>query len=83
MTTGITTKLEKLNLLDRFLFDETMENKEVYQATISILLEREITLLEKPETEKEFRISPQLREIRVDVVSADAEHRLFYLDSAI
>lgn len=78
MTNGITTKLEKLNLLDRFLFDETMENKEVYQATVSILLEREITLLDKPETEKEFRISPQLREIRVDVVSADVEHRLFY-----
>lgn len=50
--------LSKLNLNDRFLFDETMEDKESYQAVVSILLENEIELLEKPETEKELRISP-------------------------
>ena len=47
--------LSKLNLNDRFLFDETMEDKESYQAVVSILLENEIELLEKPETEKELR----------------------------
>lgn len=62
------TKLEKLNLLDRFLFDEAMEDKETCQAMISILLENEVELLEKPETEKEFRVSPELREVRLDVV---------------
>ena len=61
------TKLEKLNLLDKFLFDETMEDKEAYQAAIGILLENEVELLEKPETEKEFRVSPQLWEVRLDV----------------
>ena len=40
--------LSKLNLNDRFLFDETMEDKESYQAAVNILLENEIELLEKP-----------------------------------
>ena len=61
------TKLEKLNLLDKFLFDETMKDKEAYQASIGILLENEVELLEKTETEKEFRVSPQLWEVRLDV----------------
>ena len=39
MTNGITTKLEKLNLLDRFLFDETMENvREVWPLPIFKIL---------------------------------------------
>lgn len=38
-------KLENLNLLDKFLFDETMEDKEAYQAVINILLEREVRTL--------------------------------------
>lgn len=62
----INTKLEKLNLLDKFLFDEAMEDKETYQAVLSILLENEVEILEKPETEKEFRVSPQLRQVRLD-----------------
>ena len=72
--------LSKLNLNDRFLFDETMEDKESYQAVVSILLENEIELLEKPETEKELRISPQLREIRLDVVSMDVEKKIYYTE---
>lgn len=67
MANTVTTKLEKLNLMDRFLFDEVMEDKEAYEAVIKILLENEIELLEKPETEKEFRVSPELRQIRLDV----------------
>ena len=50
---SVMTKLEDLNLEDRFLFSEVMEDKEAYQAAVSILLEDEIRLLEKPETEKE------------------------------
>ena len=80
MGTNVTTKLTKLNLMDRFLFDETMEDLEAYQATISILLENEIELLEKPETEKELRISPQLREIRLDVISMDQDKKLYYTE---
>lgn len=77
---NVATKLQDLNLTDRFLFDETMESREAYEATISILLENEIELLEQPETEKEFRISPQLRAIRLDVVSMDKEKNLYYTE---
>ena len=71
MTEKSITKLEELNLVDRFLFDEVMEDMQSCQAFISILLENEIWLLEKPETEKELRVSPKLRQVRLDVVSMD------------
>lgn len=68
-------KLEELNLLDKFLFDEAMENSETYQAVISILLENEVELLGKPETEKELRISPGQRQVRLDVVGRIRKER--------
>ncbi|MBO5056287.1 MAG: Rpn family recombination-promoting nuclease/putative transposase [Lachnospiraceae bacterium] len=74
------TMLENLNLVDRFLFDETMENREAYEAAVSILLENETKLLDKSETEKEFRISPQLREVRLDVVSMDSGKKIYYTE---
>ncbi len=80
MTQNVTTKLEKLNLTDRFLFDETMEDLEAYEATVSILLENETELLSRPETEKEFRVSPELRAIRLDVISMDKEKTLYYTE---
>lgn len=80
MTKNVTTKLDKLNLVDKFLFDEVMENMECYQNVISILLENEIELLKKPETEKELRVSPQLRQVRWDVVSMDREKKIFYTE---
>lgn len=49
----VKTKLEELNLLDKFLFDEAMEDKDTYQTVVSILLENEVELLEKNEAEKE------------------------------
>ena len=80
MTQNVTTKLEELNLTDRFLFDETMEDLEAYEATVSILLENETELLSRPETEKEFRISPELRAVRLDVISMDKEKILYYTE---
>ncbi len=73
-------ELQKLNLVDKFLFDQVMEDKEAYEAVISILLENEITLIEKPETEKELRVSPKLREVRLDVVSMDKEGKLYHTE---
>ncbi len=80
MENNVTTKLKDLNLVDKFLFDETMEDREAYQAVISILLENEATLLTKPQTEKELRVSPQLRQIRLDVISMDEEKKLYYTE---
>ena len=42
MQNKVITKLNDLNLIDRFLFSETMENRDAYQAAVSILLEKEI-----------------------------------------
>lgn len=80
MKNNVTTKLKDLNLVDKFLFDETMEDRESYQAVISILLENEVILLTKPQTEKELRVSPQLRQIRLDVVSMDEGKKLYYTE---
>lgn len=80
MTNNVITKLEDLNLVDRFLFDEVMEDTASYEALISILLEDEVHLLTMPETEKELRVSPQLREIRLDVVSMDREGEIYYTE---
>ena len=76
----VNTKLEHLNLLDKFLFDEAMEDSEAYQAVVSILLENEVELLKKPETEKELRVSPQLRQVRLDVVGMDKEGTIYYTE---
>ena len=71
MTSNVMTQLDKLNLTDRFLFKETMEDLESYQAAVSILMENEIIFKERPETEKEMSVTPELRGIRLDVVDMD------------
>ena len=63
--------LKDLNLADRFLFDEVMEDPQAHQDALSIIFGREIMLLGPNETEKELRVSPLLRSIRMDVVSMD------------
>lgn len=67
MENNVITRLEELNLVDKFLFDEVVEDREAYQALISIVLENEIELLEKPQMEKELRVSSQLRQAQLDV----------------
>lgn len=74
------TRLEDLKLVDKFLFDETMENREAYEAVVSILLENEVELLEKPQTEKELRISPTLWEVRLDVVGMGRDKKLYHTE---
>ena len=80
MTQNVKTILDGLNLSDRFLFDETMEGPEVYSATVSILLEQDTELLSRVETEKELRISPELRSIRLDVVGMDTDKEVYYTE---
>ena len=46
--------LQELTLLDKFLFDEAMEDKETYEALLRIILgEEQLRLLSEAETEKE------------------------------
>ena len=80
MVNNVITKLENLNLTDRFLFDEVMEDTQSCQTLISILLENEISLLTRPQTEKELRLSPELRQVRLDVVSMDRDRNLYFTE---
>ena len=76
----INTELERMNLLDKFLFDEVMEDREAYESAVSILLENEVELLESTETEKELRVSPELRQVCLDVIGMDAKGRIYYTE---
>ena len=69
--------LKELNLTDRFLFDEVMEDPEVHQAVLEIILGRDIQFLDKNETEKELRVSPEIRAVRLDVFSMDEEKTVY------
>lgn len=69
--------LRELNLTDRFLFDEVMEDPHIQQDALSIIFGKEIPLLEKNETEKELRVSPLIRSIRMDVFSMDEEKVIY------
>lgn len=69
--------LKDLNLTDRFLFDEVMEDPQTQQDTLSIIFGREIPLLGQNAIEKELRISPLARSIRLDMFSVDEEHTVY------
>ncbi len=73
-------ELQKLNLEDKFLFNETMEDETVYADTVSILLERELEFLNPSQTEKELRISTQLRQIRLDVLNVEKDGSVYYTE---
>lgn len=69
--------LKDLNLADRFLFDEVMEDAQANQDVLSIIFGKDISLMGRAETEKELRVSPLLRSIRMDVVSMDDEQTVY------
>ena len=74
------TPLEELNLTDRFLFAEAMDEPEVYETVVGILLEDEIELLDHTQTEKELRVSPELRAVRLDVVNMDKDGNIYFTE---
>ena len=47
---------------------------------VEILLEGHVSSIQWTETEKEIRVSPQLRQIRLDVISADEKGKLYQLE---
>ena len=80
MKNKVMTSLEKLNLTDGFLFAETMDEPDAYEAVVGILLEDEVELLDRPQTEKELRVSPELRRVRLDVVNMDRDGRIYFTE---
>ena len=69
--------LKELNLTSRFLFDEVMEDPQAQQDMLSIIFGREIPVLQQNETEKEFRLSPLIRSVRMDIFSVDEEETVY------
>jgi predicted transposase/invertase (TIGR01784 family) len=69
--------LTELTLLDRFLFAEAMENPENMQIVLDIILDNELQLRGKPQTEKELRRSTVYRYAKLDVWAEDMDDTLY------
>ncbi len=69
--------LKDLNLTNRFLYDEVMEDPATHQAALSIIFGKEIPLIMTAESEKEFRKTPKIRSIRMDIFSTDVEGTVY------
>ncbi len=69
--------LQQLNLLDRFLFAEAMEDAEIMQSVLEIILGKEIVLKYLPQVEKEERVSPLYRYVRLDVLAEGGDNTLY------
>jgi len=69
--------LEEMNLLDKFLFDEAIEDPEFFEILLTIILGRDIVLEDPPQVEKEFRISVQKRKVQIDVWGKDLEGTIY------
>ena len=80
ISADVWTQLDQMNLLDRFLFNETVEDPEIYRAVVEILMEGHIALLDWAQTEKELRVSPELRQVRLDVIGMDADGGVYQLE---
>ena len=77
---AVKTTLQGMNLVDRFLFDEFVEDSEVYNAMVEIIMGNEIVLVKTSETEKEMRVSPQLRQVRLDVIGTDQSGNVYQVE---
>ena len=69
--------LKELNLTNRFLFDEVMEDPVTQQEILSIIFGRDVPLLNHNESEKEIRLSPLIRSIRMDLFSMDEQENVY------
>ena len=70
--------LQELTLINKFLFDQTMDIPEAHEAALQIILQNElIKLLILSQTEKEIRTMPWLRSIRLDVYAMDQSNTLY------
>lgn len=76
----VKTKLDSMTLLDRFLFNETVEDVQIYNDMIEILLDGQVHLIPWTETEKELRVSPELRQVRLDVIGMDELGEVYQME---
>ena len=63
--------LKEMNLLDKFLFDEAVEDTEFLEILLSIILGKDVLLKGLPHVEKELRGKVLRRQVRLDVWAED------------
>ena len=73
--------LKELNLLDKFLFDEAMDDPENVKTMLDIILSQKTNLKHPPQTEKEQRTSTDNRQIRLDVYAMDEDDVLYEVEA--
>lgn len=73
MATKEKRKLKDLNLMDKFLFDEAMEDQENMKTLLDIILGQDTQLKYPPQTEKECRGSKEKRQVRLDVYTINED----------
>lgn len=69
--------LTQLNLTNRFLFDEVVDDPQTHQDILSIILGDDVPTLKQNSTEKEHRISPLAHSIRMDVFAIDEQDTVY------
>ena len=70
-------QLSELNLLDRFLFNEAMEDPENMKTVLDIIFGQNISLKSAPHSEHEVRTVPDNRQVRLDVYAWDEEENVY------
>ena len=73
--------LKELNLLDKFLFDEAMDDPENVKTMLDIILSQNTNLKHPPQTEKEQRTSTDNRQIRLDVYAIDEDDVIYEIEA--
>ena len=73
--------LKELNLLDKFLFDEAMDDPENVKTMLDIILSQNTNLKHPPQTEKEQRRSPDNLQIRLDVYAVDEDDVIYEVEA--
>ena len=70
-------ELKDLNLLDRFLFAEAMEDAEIMETVVRIILNDDIIIAEKPQAESEKRRSTLSKYVKLDVWAVDTDDNVY------
>lgn len=73
--------LRELTLLDKFLFDEVMEDPENVKVILDIILGQDTEFKYPPQTEKEQRVTTKDRGIRLDVYAVDEEDVIYNVEA--
>ena len=73
--------LQEMNLLDRFLFAEVMEDNETLENVLEIIQGYPVTLEDKAQAEKEFRRTPRNKRVFFDVYGEDLRNAVYDVEA--